>query len=59
MKADYHLSIIAYVLFNWCRISKTQVGHLLSEKEYKEGKSYRNFVDNLLKEAAAYTVIKV
>jgi len=58
MKTDYHFSIIAYVLFNWCRISKTQVGHLLSEKEYKEGKSYRNFVDNLLEEAALYTILK-
>jgi len=58
MKADYRLSIIAYVLLNWCEVSKTQVGRVLSEREYKENKSYRNFVDDLLKEAAAYTIIK-
>ena len=58
MKADYCLPIIAYVLVNWCGISKTQAGRLLSEKEYKEDKSYRNVVDNLLEEAASYTIIK-
>lgn len=58
MKAEYRLSVIAYVLFNWCGVSKTQVGRLLSEKEYEESKSYRNFADGLLKEAASYTIIK-
>jgi hypothetical protein len=58
MKADYRLSTIAYVLLNWCEVNKTQVGRLLSEKEYKEEKSYRNFVDDLLKKADAYTIIK-
>ena len=59
MKAKYSLPVIAYVLWTWCEVSKTRVGRLLSEKEYSEPKSYRNFVDELLKEAALYTIVKV
>jgi hypothetical protein len=70
MQAEYPLSVIAYVLVNWCGAGKAQEGHktpvgrkthvgrLLAEKEYKDDKSYRNFVDPLLKEADSYTIVR-
>ena len=70
MKGEYPLAVIAFVLVNWCGVTKTQashktpqgrkthVGRLLAEKEYKDEKSYRNFIDPLLEEAASYTIIK-
>jgi hypothetical protein len=69
MKADYPLAVIAFVLVNWCGVTsqashktpkgrKTHVGRLLSKKEYKDDKSYRNFVDPLLKAADSYLIVK-
>ena len=70
MKGEYPLAVIAFVLVNWCGVTKAQtshktpqgrkthVGRLLAEKEYKDEKSYRNFIDPLLEEAASYTIIK-
>jgi len=70
MKGEYPLAVIAFVLVNWCGVTKiqashktpqgrkTHVGRLLVEMEYKDEKSYRNFIDPLLEEAASYTIIK-
>ena len=70
MKDEYPLFVIAFVLVNWCGVTKAQashktpkgrkthVGRLLAEKEYKDDKSYRNFIDPLLEEAGNYTILK-
>ncbi len=70
MKDTYPLPVIAYVLFYWCGADKpetrhktqmgrkTQLGHLFTEKEYSDPKSYRNQMNNLLKKADAYTIVK-
>ena len=71
MKEKYPLAVIAYVLLYWCGPQKSEAGHkapqgrkthvgrLLAEKEYKDEKSYRNLMDMLLKEADAYSILKV
>lgn len=58
MQADYDTAVIAFVLIKWCGITKTQAGRLLSDKQFEDDKSYRNFVDSLLKKAASLTIIK-
>ena len=58
MKDEFGKAVIAYVLRNWCKISKTETGRLLSDKQYEDEKSYRNFVDDLLKEAASLTILR-
>lgn len=70
MKDSYPLPVIAYVLFYWCGADKpetghktpvgrkTQLGRLFAEKEYSDPKSYRNQMNNLLKEADAYCIDK-
>lgn len=58
MKADFAAPVIAYVLLNWCGVSKTQTGRLLSEKQYEDEKSYRNVAGGLLEKAARLTIIK-
>ena len=69
--AGYPLEIIAYVLLNWCGINevqaihktpqgrKTHVGRLISGKEYKDPKSFRNFLDPFLEKADSYIILKV
>lgn len=59
MKDDYHRSVIAYVLLNWCEVDKTRTGRLLTEEQYSDPKSYRNLVDRLLEKTATFTIIKV
>ena len=71
MKEKYPLAVIAYVLLYWCGPQKSEAGHkapqgrkthvgrLLAEKEYRDEKSYRNLMDMLLKEADAYSILKV
>jgi len=51
MKEDFDESVTAHVLLNWCNVSKTQVGRLLSPKEFGDDKSYRNHVDTLMRRA--------
>nr|WP_294509290.1 hypothetical protein [uncultured Bilophila sp.] len=70
MKDTYPRAVIAYVLFYWCGPDnsetghktqvgrKTQMGRLFTEKEYSDPKSYRNLMNSLLEEAAAYTIVK-
>ena len=70
MKEKYPLEVIAYVLLYWCGSQssgtghnasvgrKTHVGRLLAKKEYRDEKSYRNMVDNLLKRTNAYSIVK-
>jgi hypothetical protein len=69
MKDEYPLEVIAFVLMNWCGVKpraghktpkgrKTHVGRLLSGKEFKDDKSYRNFVDSLLEAADSYSIVK-
>ena len=48
MKEDFDECVTAHVLLNWCKVGKTQVGRLLSSKEFGDDKSYRNHVDKLL-----------
>lgn len=58
MKDEFGAPIIAYVLLEWCGATKTEAGRLLSEKEFADEKSYRNLVDDLMKKAAFFTIIK-
>ena len=58
MKDEFAASVIAYVLFNWCKIDKTQIGKLLSEKELTDSKSHRNVANKLLEDAASLTIVK-
>lgn len=70
MKEKYPLEVIAYVLLYWCGPQssgtdhnasvgrKTHVGRLLAKKEYRDEKSYRNMVDNLLKRTNGYSIVK-
>ena len=70
MKEKYPLEVIAYVLLYWCGSQssgtdhnasvgrKTHVGRLLAKKEYRDEKSYRNMVDNLLKRTNGYSIVK-
>ena len=51
MKEDFDECVTAHVLLNWCKVGKTQVGRLLSPKEFGDDKSYRNFVDMLMRRA--------
>ncbi len=41
---------------NWCKVGKTQVGRLLSPKEFSDDKSYRNHVDKLMLRAARLSI---
>ena len=56
MKEDFDECVTAHVLLNWCKIGKTQVGRLLSPKEFGDDKSYRNHVDKLLLRAARLSI---
>ena len=56
MKEDFDECVTAHVLLNWCNIGKTQVGRLLSPKEFGDDKSYRNHVDKLLLRAARLSI---
>ncbi|MBQ3170401.1 MAG: hypothetical protein IJB53_00560 [Mailhella sp.] len=56
MKEDFDECITAHVLLNWCKVGKTQVGRLLSPKEFGDDKSYRNHVDKLLLRAARLSI---
>lgn len=58
MKNDFAASVIAYVLFYWCKLDRTQIGKLLSEKELTDPKSHRNVANRLLEEAAALAIVK-
>lgn len=58
MKAEYHDSVIAYVMLKWCKFDKTRIGRLLTETKYSDHKSYRNLVDRLMEKASAFTIIK-
>lgn len=58
MKDEFAASVIAYVLFYWCKLEKTQIGKLLSEKELTDPKSHRNVANKLLEEAAALAIVK-
>ena len=56
MKEDFDECVTAHVLLNWCKIGKTQVGRLLSPKEFGDDKSYRNHVDKLMLRAARLSI---
>jgi len=56
MKEDFDECVTAHVLLNWCKVGKTQVGRLLSPKEFGDDKSYRNHVDKLLLRAARLSI---
>ncbi|WP_077072819.1 hypothetical protein [Mailhella massiliensis] len=56
MKEDFDECVTAHVLLNWCKLGKTQVGRLLSPKEFGDDKSYRNHVDKLLLRAARLSI---
>ena len=56
MKKDFDECVTAHVLLNWCKLGKTQVGRLLSPKEFGDDKSYRNHVDKLLLRAARLSI---
>ena len=56
MKEDFDKCVTAHVLLNWCKVGKTQVGRLLSPKEFGDDKSYRNHVDKLLLRAARLSI---
>ncbi len=56
MKADFDECVTAHVLLNWCKAGKTQVGRLLSPKEFGDDKSYRNHVDKLLLRSARLSI---
>ena len=56
MKEDFDECVTAYVLLNWCKVGKTQVGRLLSPKEFGDDKSYRNHVDKLMLRAARLSI---
>ncbi len=56
MKDDFDECVTAHVLLNWCKVGKTQVGRLLSPKEFGDDKSYRNHVDKLLLRAARLSI---
>ena len=56
MKEDFDECVTAHVLLNWCKVGKTQVGRLLSPKEFGDDKSYRNFVDMLMRRAARFDI---
>jgi len=58
MRAEFDDSVIAYVLFRWCKVQKTRIGKLLSEKKFYDEKSYRNFVDKLLEKTDSLTITK-
>lgn len=64
MRAEFDDSVIAYVLFRWCKVQKTRIGSLLWKKKYPEdekptdGKTYRNLANKLLKEADSLTIVK-
>ena len=56
MKEDFDECVTAHVLLNWCKVGKTQVGRLLSPKEFGDDKSYRNHVDKLMLRAARLNI---
>jgi len=56
MKEGFDECVTAHVLLNWCKVGKTQVGRLLSPKEFGDDKSYRNHVDKLLLRAARLSI---
>ena len=56
MKEDFDECVTAHVLLNWCKVGKTQVGRLLSPKEFGDDKSYRNHVDKLMLRAAHLSI---
>jgi len=56
MKEDFDECVTAHVLLSWCKVGKTQVGRLLSPKEFGDDKSYRNHVDKLLLRAARLSI---
>ena len=56
MKEDFDECVTAHVLLNWCKVGKTQVGRLLSPKEFGDDKSYHNHVDKLLLRAARLSI---
>ena len=56
MKEVFDECVTAHVLLNWCKVGKTQVGRLLSPKEFGDDKSYRNHVDKLLLRAAHLSI---
>jgi len=56
MKESFDECVTAHVLLNWCKVGKTQVGRLLSPKEFGDDKSYRNHVDKLLLRAARLSI---
>ena len=56
MKEDFDECVTAHVLLNWCKVGKTQVGRLLSSKEFGDDKSYRNHVDKLLHRVARLSI---
>ena len=56
MKEGFDECVTAHVLLNWCKVGKTQVGRLLSPKEFGDDKSYRNHVDKLLFRAARLSI---
>ena len=56
MKEDFDECVTAHVLLNWCKVGKTQVGRLLSPKEFGDDKSYRNHVDKLMLRAARLSI---
>jgi len=56
MKDDFDECVTAHVLLNWCKVGKTQVGRLLSPKEFGDDKSYRNHVDKLMLRAARLSI---
>ena len=64
MRAEFDDSVIAYVLFKWCKIKKTRIGRLLWKKKHPEdekptdGKTYRNLANKLLEEAELLTIVK-
>lgn len=64
MRAEFDDSVIAYVLFKWCKIKKTRIGSLLWKKKHPEDekptddKTYRNLANKLLKEAELLTIVK-
>jgi hypothetical protein len=53
----YSDAIIAFALFEWCKLkNKTQIGRLLADEE-KEDSSYLRLANRLLAEAAALSIV--
>ena len=58
-KEDYADPVIAYVLFNWCKLrNKIRIGKMLGDNtEHQDDSTHRRRANKLLEEAEALTII--